>query len=110
MSRESEDDPKPGGQPRQVAVALQYDRHPDHAPRVVANGRGALAEAILERAFASGVKVRRDADLAELLSAVEIGDDIPAEAFVAVAEVIAHVYRANGTMAEFEQALAENEE
>jgi flagellar biosynthesis protein len=42
------------------------------------------------------VKVRSDADLAEILAAVDLGTDIPPEAIVAVAEILAHVYRANG--------------
>ena len=53
--------------PKQVAVALKYDRGEDKVPRVVATGRGAVAERILELAFAHGVKVREDADLAEIL-------------------------------------------
>ena len=65
------------------------------APKVVASGKGAFAEALLAIAFAQGVRVREDADLAQLLSLVEVGDDIPVEAFLAVAEVLAYVYRAN---------------
>lgn len=78
-----------------IAVALDYRPGGDRAPTVVASGRGALAESILALAFASGVKVREDADLAELLTAVDLGEDIPVEAFLAVAEVLAYVYRAN---------------
>lgn len=85
---------KPG--PRPVAVALEYDRATRHLPKVVASGRGMLAEAILALAFEHGVKVREDADLAEVLSLVEVGEDIPAEAFLAVAEILAYLYRANG--------------
>jgi flagellar biosynthesis protein len=85
----------PGPRTDAVAVALEY-RPGDHAaPTVVASGRGALAENILALAFANGVRVREDADLAELLSAVDVGEDIPVEAFLAVAEVLAYVYRAN---------------
>jgi flagellar biosynthesis protein len=80
---------------RRVAVALDYEAGHPGAPKVVATGRGALADAILEVAFANGVKVREDADLAELLGAVELGHEIPVEAFAAVAEVLAYVYRAN---------------
>lgn len=83
---------------RAVAVALKYDLNADHAPRVVASGRGALADSILALAFANGVKVREDADLAELLSLVDLGDEIPCEAFLAVAEVLRYVYMANGTL------------
>jgi flagellar biosynthesis protein len=64
---------------------------------VVATGKGHVAEQILEVAFANGVKVREDADLVELLSAIDIDSEIPIEAIAAVAEILAHVYRANGT-------------
>lgn len=80
---------------RPIAVALDYDRQEDKAPHVVATGRGALAERILELAFAHGVKVREDADLAEILAAVEIGQQIPVAAFAAVAEILFYLYRAN---------------
>ena len=78
-----------------TAVALQYDRQQDKAPRVVASGRGAIAERILELAFAHGVKVREDADLAEILAAVDVGQQIPLAAFAAVAEILFYIYRAN---------------
>lgn len=83
---------------RAVAVALQYDPDVADAPRVVATGKGLLAEQILELAFAHGVKVREDPDLAEVLSAVELDTVIPIEAFVAVAEILAYVYRANNAL------------
>lgn len=63
--------------------------------RVTAKGRGALAEQILEIAFAEGIAVRRDADLAELLDAVEIDCEIPAAALTAVAEILNRLYQAN---------------
>lgn len=84
-----------------VAVALQYDHTSQYAPKVVAGGRGAIAEQILQIAFAQGVKVRQDADLAEILSAIDIDSEIPIEAFAAVAEILTYVYRANGNMPDF---------
>lgn len=81
----------------QVAVALRHERGHDNIPRIVASGRGAVAEQILAVAFAEGVKVRQDADLAEVLSALDIGSDIPLEAFAAVAEILSYIYRANQT-------------
>lgn len=83
---------------RMVAVALDHQPGSD-APKVVASGKGALAEQILQLAFASGVKVRTDPDLAQILSAVEVDTVIPIEAFAAVAEILAYVYRANAGMA-----------
>lgn len=89
----------PAGRPqRQVAVALHHDAAAGGAPRVVASGRGSVAEQILQLAFASGVAVRTDADLAEVLAAVELDTVIPVEAFVAVAEILAYVYRANSRL------------
>jgi flagellar biosynthesis protein len=83
---------------RQIAVALQYELGGASLPRVVANGKGAVAEQIIQLAFANGVKVREDPDLAQLLSVVELDTEIPAEALVAVAEILAYVYRANGKL------------
>ncbi len=82
-----------------VAVALRHEMAGKRAPKVVASGRGAIAEQILQIAFAHDIKVREDADLAELLSAIDIDSDIPAEAFAAVAEILVYVYRANRAMA-----------
>ncbi len=88
-----------GARERLVAVALDHDlSRAESAPRVVASGEGAVAEQILQIAFASGVKVREDADLARLLTAVEVDDEIPVEAFAAVAEILAYIYRANRRM------------
>jgi len=96
-ARTADDAPVAAPRPA-VAVALQYD--PDHndAPVVTASGKGALAEQILQLAFANGVKVRTDPDLAQVLAAVEVDTIIPLEAFAAVAEILAYVYRANGAM------------
>ena len=80
-------------------MALHYDPDQPSLPKVVASGRGSVAEQILELAFSHGVKVRTDADLAEVLAAVEVDTVIPVEAFVAVAEILAYVYRANGRAA-----------
>ncbi|MCW9046104.1 MAG: EscU/YscU/HrcU family type III secretion system export apparatus switch protein [Alphaproteobacteria bacterium] len=81
---------------RKLAVALDHDRDNNRPPEVIASGKGAFAEKILEIAFANDVKVREDADLAEVLQALEIGDEIPLEAFAAVSEILTYVYRANG--------------
>lgn len=80
-----------------TAVAIRYEPVDEYsAPKVVATGRGWIAEKILEVAFAHGVKVREDADLAEILTAVDLDEEIPVEAFIAVAEILRYVYAANG--------------
>lgn len=78
-----------------IAVALRHDRAAQTLPRIVASGRGAVAEQILAVAQAEGINVRKDADLAEVLVALEVGSDIPIEAFAAVAEILSYIYRAN---------------
>lgn len=79
-----------------VAVALHQAQETDLAPTVIASGRGTFAEQILEIAFAQGIKVREDANLTELLSAVDEGSEIPTEAFATVAEIMVYLYQANG--------------
>jgi flagellar biosynthesis protein len=77
------------------AVAIEYARGVDDAPRVTASGKGAIADQILAIAFDRGIKVREDAELVEMLSLVEVDSPIPLEAFTAVAEILAVVYQAN---------------
>jgi flagellar biosynthesis protein len=79
------------------SIAVAVDKSQAGPPRVVATGRGALAEAILAVAFEHGVKVRADADLAEMLAAVDVDSPIPLEAFAAVAEILAYLYQAQAS-------------
>ena len=89
---------------RAAAVALKrYGIDEKSLPKITAAGYGKLAEEIVALAFANGVKVREDADLAAMLAAIEIDSDIPSEALVAVAEILAYVYKANGTYQSGEQ-------
>jgi flagellar biosynthesis protein len=86
-----------------LAVALSYVASSDAAPRVVAKGRGALAAQIEALARDHGVEVRRDQDLAALLGTLEVDSPIPVAAFAAVAEILAHLYRANRRLQEMPQ-------
>lgn len=79
-----------------VAVALLHDPEHGDLPRVVASGRGFVADQILALAFSHGVRVRQDADLAQILAQIDLDSEIPTEAFAAVAEILAYVYKANG--------------
>eukprot|EP00752_Nemacystus_decipiens_P000620 g620.t1 len=86
--------------PEKKAVALAYaPETADSAPTVSASGEGALAERIIQTAREAGVPIQEDADLVELLAATEVGDEIPVEAFIAVAEILRYVYQANGRTA-----------
>jgi flagellar biosynthesis protein len=80
-----------------IAVAIGHRPiRPDSLPKIVASGRGNIADKIMDIAFAEGVRVREDADLAEILVAADIDTEIPVEAFIAVAEILKYVYAANG--------------
>ncbi len=75
------------------AAALRYDAGADAAPRVVATGRGLVAERIVAEARAAGVPVRDDAALAEALAGLDLGLDVPEELYRAVAEALAWAYK-----------------
>ena len=79
-----------------LAVALHYEK-PD-APRVVATGRGEIGQKIVEVARQHGVPIEETAGLAEALSEVEIGNEIPVELYRAVAEVLNFIIRTSGQL------------
>jgi flagellar biosynthesis protein len=79
---------------RQLAVALHYDK--TGAPRVVAKGRGTIGEKIIEVAKAHDIPIEENEVLVGALSHVELGDEIPAELYKAVAEVLIFVLRLSG--------------
>lgn len=72
------------------AIALEYDPS-DAAPKIIASGRGALAERIIEKAQEADVPIHRDDKLADTLSRLEIGDMIPPELYEVVAEILLFV-------------------
>jgi flagellar biosynthesis protein len=80
--------------PSDIAIALKYDGQ--GAPRVTAKGKGHIAEQILELAKKYDIPLRGDPQLARLLSRVPLGDEIPHELYVAIAEVIAFAYLLSG--------------
>lgn len=79
-----------------LAVALHYDKK--GAPRVVAKGKGILGEKIVEIAKEHGVPIQENEVLAGALSHVELDDEIPAELYKAVAEVLIFVMRLSGRL------------
>ena len=89
------DRPGHDGEDHGRAAALRYQRGVDPAPTLIARGGGATARRIVELAKLHGIPVRRDPDLLALLGSLDLGDEIPIEAYRAVAEVLAFLYRAN---------------
>lgn len=76
---------------RKKAVALQYIPEEDSAPKVIASGKGYLAEKIIEKAAEEDVPVHNDGKLADSLSKLDIGESIPPELYKIVAEILIYV-------------------
>lgn len=75
---------------RKKAVALEWDGFT--APKVTAKGSGELAEQILALAKAHDIPLQENTPLVDLLSQLELGDEIPESLYVAVAQIIAFAY------------------
>lgn len=83
---------KPSSDKTREAVALAYGQT-DAAPRVVARGKGLIAEQIIARAREHGVYVHESPELVALLTQVDIDEHIPPQLYMAVAELLAWLYR-----------------
>jgi flagellar biosynthesis protein len=75
-----------------IAVALKYDPNVDRAPRVVAKGRGAVADRIQQEARVHSISMIAQPSLAYALSRLKLNEEIPKELYVAVARVLAYIY------------------
>ncbi len=75
------------------AVALRYDSTKENAPRVVAKGQGNTAENIIKIAELHNLPIKKDEDLIELLSKVELDKEVPDALYRAVAEVFSFIYK-----------------
>ena len=78
-----------------IATALKYEGGKDLAPRVTAKGKGAVAEKIIQLARQHNVPIKKDPELVQMLSRLDIDDRIPPELYKAVAEILAFVYSLN---------------
>jgi flagellar biosynthesis protein len=77
------------------AAALRYDHGRDQAPKIVAKGRGKIAEKIVALAHEHQVPLVEDRNLVQMLEALDVDMEIPVELYKAVAEVLVFVYRLN---------------
>ncbi|GAE91646.1 flagellar biosynthesis protein FlhB [Gracilibacillus boraciitolerans JCM 21714] len=78
---------------RKKAVALKYDMENDQSPKVSATGKGYVAEEIIDRAQQNNIPIQSDPTLVELLSQLNINENIPEELYQVVAEVFAYIYQ-----------------
>jgi flagellar biosynthesis protein len=83
---------------RKKAAALQYERDRDAAPRLVAKGQGHLADRILAIAQQNQIPVHQDPALIEILSKMDLQEEIPAECYRVVAEILAFIYKTQQKM------------
>lgn len=84
-----------------LAVALRYRKEEDNAPRIVASGRGLVAQKILQQAREHGVPVQENPEVAQLLAGLEIGREIPLELYGVIAEILAFVFTLDSTRKRF---------
>ncbi len=77
------------------AVALKYNKGKDSAPKVVAKGKGYIAEKIIEAARENNVPLYEDKNLSQVLEALDLDTEIPPKLYRAVAEVLAFIYKLN---------------
>ncbi|MFT5662429.1 MAG: flagellar biosynthesis protein [Sulfurimonas sp.] len=75
------------------AAALRYDTEKEKAPRLVAKGEGSTADNIIKIAELNDIPIKKDEDLIELLSNVELDKEVPDALYKAVAEVFSFVYK-----------------
>ncbi|BDH61123.1 hypothetical protein CD30_01840 [Ureibacillus massiliensis 4400831 = CIP 108448 = CCUG 49529] len=78
---------------RKEAIALTYQPSENSGPKVIAKGKGKIAENILERATLHDIPIYEDPNLVELLGQLDLNDAIPEDLYQAVAEVFAFIYR-----------------
>ena len=77
------------------AVALTYRSDRDRAPKVVASGKGSTAEKIIELAREHGIHIHDDPDLVEVLSQLDLNEEVPPDLYIVVSELLAFVYSLN---------------
>ncbi|MDQ7043173.1 MAG: EscU/YscU/HrcU family type III secretion system export apparatus switch protein [Sulfurimonas sp.] len=78
---------------KEKAVALKYDKESNQAPKLTAKGEGFTAQNIIKIAKLHEIPIKKDEDLVEMLSKLEIDREVPAEMYKAIAEVFSYVYK-----------------
>lgn len=76
------------------AIALGYNKEKDNAPKVLASGKGVIAEQIIAAAKQNNIPIKEDKDLVEILSKIDINQEIPPNLYRAIAEIFSFLYRA----------------
>ena len=77
------------------AVALKYQPRKDHAPKIIATGKGKIAEKIVKIAKEHNIYIHDDPDLVEMLAQLDLNEEIPTDLYIVVSELLAFVYSLN---------------
>ena len=85
---------------RKKAAAIKYDNKTDKVPKLIAKGKGLVADNIIAKAKEHGIYIKEDKDLVEALSTLDLFDDIPVELYKVVAALLAELYHINGKIKE----------
>ncbi|MGG5252965.1 EscU/YscU/HrcU family type III secretion system export apparatus switch protein [Neobacillus sp. SM06] len=88
---------------RLEAVALSYQQHVHDAPKVIAKGKGKMAETIIEKAKQNQIPIQEDPSLVQLLAELNLNQSIPEELYQAVAEIFAFIYQTDRKAATADQ-------
>lgn len=78
-----------------IAAVIKYDDKRDAAPKLTAKGRGSIAEKIIKLAMEHNIPIREDPALVQILSRLDIDEQIPTEIYKAIAEILAFIYSVN---------------
>jgi flagellar biosynthesis protein len=91
----------------QKAVALKYDIEKDNAPKLIAKGKGETASNIIKIAKENNIPIKKDEDLIELLSQIDIDKEIPSSMYKAVAEIFSFIYDLSNNKNEIDNKIKE---
>lgn len=92
----------------QKAAALKYDMDHDSAPKIIAKGQRETANNIIKLARDNNIPIKKDEDLVELLSKIDIDKEIPSSMYKAVAEIFSFIYDMTNKGQEIDEKLEEN--
>lgn len=87
------------------AIALKYDIDVDNAPKIIGKGQGETAKNIIKIAKENNIPIKKDADLVELLSKIDIDKEIPTSMFKAVAEIFSFIYEMSNKKEEIDRKI-----
>lgn len=74
-------------------VALKYNKNTDQAPKIIATGKGSIAEKIIKKAREENIPIKEDKDIVQVLAELNIGDEIPKELYTVIAEILSFFYK-----------------